>query len=36
MIDMNRSLSELVRMGEVTIESAYARSTNPRNLERLL
>lgn len=36
MIDMSRSLAELVRMGEITIESAYSRATNPKNLERLL
>ncbi|HVV15099.1 MAG TPA: PilT/PilU family type 4a pilus ATPase [Candidatus Paceibacterota bacterium] len=36
MIDMNRSLAELVRMGEITAESAYSRSGNPKNLERLL
>lgn len=36
MIDMSRSLAELVRMGEITVESAYARATNPKNLERLL
>jgi twitching motility protein PilT len=36
MIDMNRSLSELVRSGEITVESAYSRSWNPKNLERLL
>lgn len=36
MIDMNRSLAELVRTGEITVESAYARSWNPKNLERLL
>ncbi len=36
MIDMNRSLAELVRMGEITPESAYARSWNPKTLERLL
>ncbi len=36
MIDMNRSLAELVRMGEITPESAYGRSWNPKNLERLL
>lgn len=36
MIDMNRSLAELVRAGEITIESAYARSWNPKTLERLL
>lgn len=36
MIDMNRSLVELVRMGEITIESAYSRAWNPKTLERLL
>ena len=36
MIDMNRSLAELVRAGEITVESAYARSWDPKTLERLL
>jgi twitching motility protein PilT len=36
MIDMNRSLAELVRRGEITIESAYQHSLNPKNLERLI
>jgi twitching motility protein PilT len=36
MIDMNRSLAELVRSGEITIESAYSRSISPKTLERLL
>ena len=36
MIDMNRSLIDLVRQGEITIENAYAYSVNPKNLERLL
>ena len=36
MIDMNRCLSELVRAGEITVESAYSRSTSPKTLERLL
>jgi twitching motility protein PilT len=36
MIDMSRSLAELVRAGEITIENAYRHSTNPKNLERLL
>lgn len=36
MIDMNRSLIELVRKGEITVENAFAYSTNPKNLERLL
>ncbi len=36
MIDMNRSLIDLVRQGEITIENAYSYSFNPKNLERLL
>lgn len=36
MIDMNRSLSELVRRGEISVEDAFARSLNPKSLERLL
>lgn len=36
MTDMNRSLVELVRAGEITVENAFAYSTNPKNLERLL
>lgn len=36
MIDMNRCLSDLVRQGEITVESAYSRSVNPKALERLL
>lgn len=36
MIDMNRALAELVRAGEITPESAYSRSWNPKTLERLL
>ncbi len=36
MIDLNRSLAELVRRGEITPESAYSRSLNPKSLERLL
>lgn len=36
MIDMNRSLVDLVRRGEITIENAYAYSLNPKSLERLL
>ena len=36
MLDMNRSLADLVRAGEITIESAYARSWSPKALERLL
>ena len=36
MIDMNRSLAELVRSGEISIETAYSRSWNPKSLERLI
>jgi twitching motility protein PilT len=36
MIDMNRSLVELVQRGEVTVENAFAYSTNPKGLERLM
>jgi twitching motility protein PilT len=36
MIDMNRSLLELVRAGEITMENAYLYSMNPKGLERLL
>lgn len=36
MIDMNRSLVELVRRGEITIENAYLHSITPKNLEKLL
>jgi len=36
MVDLNRSLSELVRTGQISVESAYSRSLNPKLLERLL
>ncbi len=36
MIDMNRSLLELVQKGEITMESAYQYSVNPKALEQLL
>ncbi len=36
MIDMDRSLAELVRKGEVTIEHAYERATDPKTFERYL
>ncbi len=36
MIDMNRSLLELVQRGEITVENAFAYSTNPKGLERLM
>ncbi|HAS80770.1 MAG: Twitching motility protein [Candidatus Nomurabacteria bacterium GW2011_GWE1_32_28] len=36
MIDLNHSLLELVRAGEITIESAYQYSLNPKGLERII
>src|SRR3984957_14612628 len=36
MIDMNRSLAELVARGEVSVESAYQYSLNPNVLQKLL
>lgn len=36
MVDMNRSLSELVSRGEITVESAYQYSLNPNLLQKLL
>lgn len=36
MIDFNRSLSELVRKGEITPENAFRYSTNPKALERMI
>ena len=36
MIDLDRSLAELVRRGEVTIEHAYERSSDPKTFERYL
>ncbi len=36
MIDMNRSLLDLVKRGEITVENAFAYSSNPKGLERLM
>ena len=36
MIDLNRSLVELVRRGEITVENAYLYASDPHALERLL
>ncbi|MDB5238557.1 MAG: twitching motility protein twitching motility protein PilT [Candidatus Kaiserbacteria bacterium] len=36
MIDMNRSLAELVARGEITTETAYQYSTNPNVLDKLM
>ena len=36
MIDLNHSLLDLVRKGEISIESAYQFSLNPKGLERMI
>jgi twitching motility protein PilT len=36
MIDMNRSLADLVKAGEITTENAFTYSINPKGLEHLL
>jgi twitching motility protein PilT len=36
MIDMDRSLAELVRKGEITVEHAYERALDPKTFERYL
>ena len=36
MIDMNRSLLDLVQRGEISMESAYQYSLNPNALERMM
>lgn len=36
MIDMNRSLADLVRKGEITPEVALSRSLNPKTFQRLI
>lgn len=36
MIDLNRTLADLVSRGEITIENAYRFSSNPKVLERLI
>jgi len=36
MVDLNRSLAELVRRGEISIEAARNVSLNPRGLEKIL
>ena len=36
MIDMNRTLAELVQQGEITIENAHRFTTNSKTLEKLL
>lgn len=36
MIDLNRSLAQLVQRGEITVENAFMHSSNPKGLERLI
>lgn len=36
MIALNRSLADLVRAGEVTVETAYTHSLNPKVLEKMI
>lgn len=36
MVNMNHSLLELVRAGEISLESAYQYSSNPKGLERMI
>lgn len=36
MIDMNRSLAQMVKDGVITVENAFAYSTNPKGLERIM
>ncbi len=36
MVDLNHSLVELVRSGEITMDNAYRYSNNPKNLDKLL
>ena len=36
MIDMNRSLVNLVQQGDITVENAFSYSLNPKGLERLI
>jgi len=36
MIDLNHSLIDLVRAGEISIENAYQYSLNPKGLERMI
>ncbi len=36
MIDMNRSLAQMVRDGVITVENAFAYSVNPKGLERII
>jgi twitching motility protein PilT len=36
MIDMNRSLAQLVQKGDISVENAFLYSANPKGLERII
>ena len=36
MLDLNKSLADLVRRGEITAENAFLYSTDPRSLEKMM
>lgn len=36
MVDMNRTLAELVKRGEITVENAFMYSVDPKGLDRLM
>jgi twitching motility protein PilT len=36
MVDLNKSLADLVRRGEITAENAFMYSTDPRSLEKMM
>jgi Tfp pilus assembly pilus retraction ATPase PilT len=36
MIDLNRSLAELVRAGEITVENARSHASSIQNFERMI
>ena len=36
MVDLNRSLAELVRVGEITAANAYTYSLNPKGLQKII
>lgn len=36
MIDMNRTLARMVQNGDITVETAFSHSVNPKGLERLI
>ena len=36
MVEMNRTLADLIHKGEITVENAFSHSVNPKGLERIL